>query len=191
MLNKIINFFKHPIISIYNTGIQFLERLADKRIKKKLNDLPDIEERIDKYHGEGYTNMDILKHIKKREKANKMNDKAGGVLNELSLLPSLDFVSEAEQEKQIEDRSSSSKIFETFRKNLDKSLNTILRRIESIGVSSEIIKKFKDAYAAASSSKISDFYRRNRSDFESMFVKYMGDIDDVEEVLTIWTKELK
>ena len=190
MLNQIINFFKHPIISIYNAGVQFLERLADKRIKKKLNDLPDIEERIDQYHGEGYTNMDILKHVKKREKANKMNKKAGGVLNELSLLPSLEFVSEVEQKKQIEARSSSSKIFETFRKNLDKSLNTILRRIESIGVSSEIIKKFKDAYAAASSSKISDFYRRNRSDFESMFVKYMGDIDDVEEVLTIWTKEL-
>ena len=191
MFNKIINFFKHPIISIYNAGVQFLERLADKRIKKKLNDMPDIEERIDQYHGKGYTNMDILKHIKKREKANRMNEKAGGILNELSLLPSLDYVSEEEQEKQTEDRSSYRSIYEKAKDNLTKSINTILRRVESIGVNPDIIKKFKEAYTAASIFDIADFSRRNRSDFESIFVKYMGDIDDVEEVLTIWTKELE
>ena len=191
MLNKIINFFKHPIISIYNAGVQFLERLADKRIKKKLKDLTNIEERIEQYHGAGYTNMDILKHIKKREKANKMNEKAGGILNELSLLPSLDYVSEEEQEKQTEDRSSYRNIYEKAKDNLTKSINTILRRVESIGVNPDIIKKFKEAYTAASVFDIAAFSRRNRSDFESIFVRYLGDIDDVEEVLTIWTEELK
>lgn len=190
MFNSIKSFLKRPIISIYNTGVQILEKLSKRKIKKKLKDLSEVEERIEQYHNAGFTNFDIVKHMKAREKANKMNKKAGEVLNKLSLLPSLDFVSEEEQEKQIKARSSRNTIFAEFRKNLDKSISTVLKRIESVGISSETLEKFKAAYNAASSSKISSFYKNNQDDFESIFVKYMGDVNDIEEVLDVWTKEL-
>lgn len=191
MFKNIVNFLRHPIISAYNTGVQVLEKLSKNKIKKKLKDLSNLEERIEQYHNEGYTDTDILKHIKSREKANKMNKKAGSVLNELSLLPSLEFVGVDVQKKQVEARSSKTKIFTEFRNNLDKSISTILKRIESIGVDKDIIEKFKKAYTSASSTKVASFYKNNKDDFESIFVKYLGDLDDIEEILQTWTKELE
>ena len=192
MLNKIFNFFRHPIITVYNTGVQLLEKHAAKTIKKKLKDMDSnrLEARIEQYHAAGYMNRDIAKHIKTREKANKMNEKAGGVLNELSLLPSLTYVSEDKQKEQIHVRSSVSSILEAYRYSLNKSIHTIMLRVNSVGADPVIIKKFLKAFYAADASEINSFYHRNKSDFESMFVKYLGDINDVEEALKTWTEEL-
>ena len=192
MLNKIFNFLKHPVITVYNTGVQLLEKHAAKTIKKKLKGMADdnVNRRIEQYNSIGYMNRDILKHMKSREKANKLNEKAGGLLNELSLLPSLAYVSEERQKAQIEARGSVSLIQETYRHNLNESIATIMKRVLSLGVDPVTVKKFLKAYRSAATSTVTSFYRRNRSDFESMFVKYLGDIDDVEEALTTWTKEL-
>lgn len=192
MLNKIFNFFKHPVIYVYNAGVQLLEKHAAKTIRKKLKDMDSgrMEARIEQYHAAGYMNRDISKHIKAREKANKMNEKAGGVLNELSLLPSLTYVSEDKQMEQINVRSSVSFILEAYRHSLDESINTIMLRVNSIGADPVIVEKFLKAFHAADASSIHSFYKRNKSDFESMFVKYLGDINDVEEALKTWTEEL-
>ena len=192
MLNKIFNFLKHPIISVYSTGVQLLENHASKTIRKKLKDMDSnrLDARIEQYHNAGYMNRDIAKHIKAREKANKMNEKAGGVLNELSLLPSLTYVSEDKQNEQINVRSSVSSILEVYRYNLNESIHTIMIRVSSVGAYPVIGKKFLKAFYAADASEITSFYHRNKSDFESMFVKYLGDINDVEEALKTWTKEL-
>ena len=192
MLNKIFNFFKHPVITVYNAGVQLLEKHAAKTIRKKLKDMDSnrLDARIEQYHAAGYMNRDIAKHIKAREKANKMNEKAGGVLNELSLLPSLTYVSEDKQKEQINVRSSVSFILEAYRYSLNESIHTIMLRVNSVGVDPVIIKKFLKAFYAADTSEINSFYHRNKSDFESMFVKYLGDINDVEEALKTWTEEL-
>lgn len=192
MFNKIFNFLKHPVIYVYNTGVQLLEKHAAKTIKKKLKgmDMDNVDTRIEQYHNIGYMNRDIVKHMKAREKANKLNEKAGGLLNELSLLPSLAYVSEARQKAQIEARGSVSLIQETYRHNLNESIATIMKRVMALGVDTVIVKKFLKAYSSSDTSSITGFYHRNRSDFESMFIKYLGDINDIEEALKTWTKEL-
>lgn len=190
MFNNIKNFFKHPIISIYNTGVQIVEKYAEKKIKRKLRYLEDPEARIEQYHVAGYMNRDILKHIRKRETANLINVAHGHILNNLTLLPSLDIVGEEYQEKQIKSRTSKKKLLAEFKKNLDASINTVLSHIKASGADVEVIAKFMKAYEAADSKKVFSFYKRNRDDFESIFVKYLGDVNDIEEVLDVWTKEL-
>lgn len=190
MFNNIKSFIKHPIISIYNTGVQILEKYAEKKIKRKLRYLDDPQARIEQYHAAGYMNRDILKHIRKREIANLINVAHGHILNNLTLLPSLAIVGEEYQEKQIKSRTSKKKLLAEFKKNLDASINTVLSHIKASGADAEVIAKFMKAYEDADSKKVFSFYKRNRDDFESIFVKYMGDVNDIEEVLEVWTKEL-
>lgn len=190
MLNKLLNFLKHPIIYTYNAGVNFLEKYSDKRIRKELKNMSNIDSRLAQYHKEGFTNRDILKHMKKRKKANKMNAKAGNPLQKLSLLPSLNVVNIENQEKQIEARKDVETIIEVSGENVKKSINTIIKRVKDSGIDKELLGKFSSVVNSSNASRITAFYRRNKDEFESIFIKYLGSVDDIEEAILSWLREL-
>lgn len=190
MFKNIFNFLKHPIIYTYNAGVNFLEKASDKRIRKELKNMSNIDSRLAQYHKEGFTNRDILKHIKKRKKANKMNAKAGNPLPKLSLLPSLNVVNIEKQEEQIEDRKNINIVIEVAGENVKKSINTIVKRVKDSGIDKELLGKFSSVVNSSNASRITDFYKRNKDEFESIFIKYLGSVDDIEEAILSWLREL-
>ena len=190
MLKKLFNFLKHPIASIYNAGVNFLEKVADKRIKKELSSLSDIDSRLEQYHKEGLTSRDILKHIKARQKANKVNKKAGNPLQKLSLLPSLDLINIEKQIEQVEQRKDVKTAIAVAGAAVKKSINTIINRLKGSGVDKELLAQFSSVVNSSNASRLTDFYKRNRDEFEDIFIKYLGSVDDIEEAILSWLREL-
>ena len=190
MLKKLFNFLKHPIASIYNAGVNFLEKVANKRIKKELSSLSDIDSRLEQYHKEGLTSRDILKHIRARQKANKVNKKAGNPLQKLSLLPSLDLINIEKQIEQVEQRKDVKTAIAVAGVAVKKSINTIINRLRGSGVDKELLAKFSSVVNSSNASRLTDFYKRNKDEFENIFIKYLGSVDDIEEAILGWLREL-
>lgn len=192
MFKKLKSFFRHPIIYLYDWVVQTLERISAKRLEtiSKKKKIPNLKERIEKYHEQGFTNYDILKNAKSRERANRINKKAGSPLQKLSPLPSPDVVSIEKQREQVEQRKTPETARISAAEGLKKSISTILRRLDGMGVNTSLTKQFRELIQKASPQAFSDFYKNNKDEFESIFIKYMGSIDDVEEVLKIWISEL-